>query len=260
MYPSLAASARLQSNIIHALILQDMSARYARTRLGVFTSVLEPVVVVAAMYVIRFYIQGQHAVGGIPMVLFIVTGFMTDFSFRIVAGQVINATERRASSRMFPQVTSLDVIAARSVSGSIVSAGAMIITFAVASVITGGLPSNLLICLIAGAFTYALAISSGVLMGVVLRRYPGLRVLIGSLLRINFVLSGAAFLGTELPRSMLVYVSWNPTFHVVELMREGWFRHYVSPVANPFYIIACILGMLAIALPLERLTNKKQIT
>lgn len=256
MSGSLAASFRLQSTIVQALILQDMSARYARTRLGALTALFEPVMVVIGTYVIRFYIQGAHSIGGIPMVLFIVTGFMTDFCFRIVTGNVMSSADRKAPSRMFPQVTSLDVVIARAISGTTVSAGAMVITFIIASLMTGRAPSDVLYCLIAASLTFTLAIATGLMVGVILRRYPVMRVFVGALLRINFVLSGAAFLGTEFPRQYLGYISWNPTFHVVEMMREGWFRGYVSPVANPIYVLACIAGLLSIGMPLERLTRR----
>ena len=259
MNESLSASLKLQSTIVHALILQDMSARYARTRLGVFTAVVEPVVVVGAMYIIRFYIQGQHSVGGIPMVLFVVTGFLTDFCFRIVTGIIISSTERKTSSRMFPQVTSLDVVIARAISSTTITGGAMIVVFFIASLMTGRPPADMLLCFIAGWAVFSLAIPVGMVLGVVLRKLPGLRILVGSLLRVNLVLSGAFFLGTELPARLLPYVSWNPTFHIIELMREGWFHGYVSPIASPAYILVCCLGFLSLGLPLERLTRGSQV-
>lgn len=260
MSPPLAPALRLQSTIIHALILQDMSRRYANTRLGALTAVIEPVLVVAALYLFRVFLQGQVRVGGMPVALYLVTGFMPGFAFRIVASTVMSAAERKASARMFPQVTSLDVLLASAISSSMVSVGAMLIVFVATAVGLDMMPADLLMVFLASWLTCVLGAAVGIVLGVVLRRLPGLRLVISSLLRINFILSGVAFLGTEVPPGLLPYVSWNPTFHAIEMMREGWFRGYVSPVAEPLYILACVTGLVAVGLPLERITNRKLLT
>jgi len=250
-----SAALRLQSSIVHALILQDMSQRYARTRLGALTAIIEPLVMVGSLYLLRYLTSGS-TVHGMPLALFIASGFLPVYGFRLVASAVMAATSRRAAARLFPQITSFDIILAQAIASTLISAATMMLAFAIAVLLTGVPPADLLTMFVACWLILMLAAAFGLLIGVVLRRLPGFVLIVSALLRVNMMLAGAGFLGTEIPPKLLPLITWNPTFHCVELLREGWLHFYESPFADWGYVLVCTLAMLAIALPLERLSGR----
>ena len=48
------------------------------------------------------------------------------------------------------------------------------------------------------------------------------------------------------------YLTWNPVLHCMEMLREGWFVTYTSPVADPDLCPGVVLGLLLLGLSLER--------
>jgi capsular polysaccharide transport system permease protein len=64
--------------------------------------------------------------------------------------------------------------------------------------------------------------------------------------------SGLFFCITMLPLAFWPYVTWNPLFHVTELVRDAWFEGYVSPIASPTYVVECTLVLLFLGLSVER--------
>ena len=257
MTGSLAPSLRLQSTIVHALIMQDMNRRYAQSRLGSLMAVVEPLILIGGIYILRAYIQGATRVGSVSLALFLVTGFLTYFCFRFVVSAVAASGQRRTAALMFPQVTALDAMIAQSISSCVIYAAVLVLAFGLLVVWTGIRPNDYLYIFIAGFLTLAQAVAVGLVLGCILRVFPGLQLFVGLLMRIDLLFSGAMFLAAELPRSILPYVDWNPTFHTIEMMREAWFPGYVSPLADPAYVVELIIVLLAIGLSFERITSAR---
>lgn len=256
MTGSLAASLRLQSTIVHALIMQDMNRRHADSRLGSLMAIVEPLLLLVGIYFLRTVVKGAGTVGGVPIALFLVTGFLVHYCFRRVVQAVMTAGARKASAQALPQVTSLDVVAAQALSTLAVFTAVMIVGFTALMLGYGIRPNDTLMVFIGSGLTLLLGIAVGLAVVPLVRVFPGLRMFIGLLLRIDMVFSGAAFLASEVPTSLLPYVSWNPTFHTIEMMREAWFPGYVSPIADPAYVVAVFIVLLAIGLAGERLTSR----
>ena len=251
------SAVRVQKSILHALLLRDMHARYAGSRIGVLVEVFDALLQVAFMIAIRYVLKGKHGPYGMSLAVFVTTGYLTFYIFRVLLVRTMAAMSSRASALMFPLVTDMDVVVAAVLSTVVTYALVLVLCFATAVLLFGGEPPRDLLGVIgAAAMMMWLGTSCGMVMGVIVRIFPGLRILVGPALRIGMYASGALYLASELPAWLLPYVVWNPTFHVIEMMREGWIGTYDSPVASLSYVLEVGLIATLLGLALERTTGR----
>ena len=74
----------------------------------------------------------------------------------------------------------------------------------------------------------------------------------GPVMRPLFWISGLFFTANALPSHIREYFLWNPIFHCVEIVRDGWFTQYHAAYASPGYVLAWTIVLLFIGLTLER--------
>jgi capsular polysaccharide transport system permease protein len=55
-----------------------------------------------------------------------------------------------------------------------------------------------------------------------------------------------------IPSNIRRMLLWNPVFHCIEIIRDGFFVGYRGEFASPQYVMAWILGLTFIGLTLER--------
>lgn len=256
MSGSLAQSLQMQGSIIHALFMKDMQSRFTTGRLGALITIGEPLIVVTGLYVLRFYVLGVQVVHGLPLIVFIVTGYMIYHCFRVITAGVTSGTSKKANSQIFPQVTSMDQIAARACSSMFTNGTAMLIAFVLAYLWTGVQPASFLLLIEAGMLGLFLGVPVGMIIGGIARLFPFVTLVTSLLLRLNLFVSGVLVTADEAPASLLHVMIWNPTFHVIEMMREAWYPGYTSAYADPVFVMTCLLIALAVAMSLERMTSR----
>src|SRR5690348_4992596 len=100
----LAQSLHTQWTVVYALVLREMHTRYANSRLGYVIAIVEPVFTMTILSLILYYVRGRHTRHGMPMVLFVVTGYVIWYAFRHIAIGV-STSMRQRSMLMIPQVT-----------------------------------------------------------------------------------------------------------------------------------------------------------
>lgn len=254
---SLARAYRMQSMIVHALMMRNMQTRNSNSRLGLILNVIEPALMIFTIIAMRFYLSGSGQVFGMPLALFVTTGFMPYHFSRMIVNDITGAARNKTPVLMFPSVTSLDGIIARILLASIVFTLTVIISFVIVIEIYGGSPPNdYLLAAIALCMILWYSAILGVLFGVASRIFPVVTLLIPPLMRVSILLSGALYLAVELPPSILRIAVWNPLFVGIEMMREAWIEGYVSPAVSPNYFLGANLVLTVVALSLERLTRR----
>src|SRR5678815_5134286 len=92
---AIAASLRMQGAIVYALFLREMNARYASSRLGYLLAFVDPVVGITMVAAVRYYIRGTHTRHGLPMVLFVITGYLVWYAFRHTATELSRAVNQK---------------------------------------------------------------------------------------------------------------------------------------------------------------------
>ncbi len=253
---SIGASLRTQGTVIYALFLRDMNSRYAGSRLGYIMAFVDPVVGIAMVAMVRYYIRGLHTRHGIPMVLFIVTGYLVWYAFRHTASELSKVVQQKSQMLMFPQVTMLDTIAARAILAWFTYMGVMITLSAGCIVFTGASwPREPALAMYAVIIGLWLGGACGILMGVSIRFIPVLNYVYIGVFRAGPFISGAIFTADELPRWLHPWLAVNPVFHACELIRMAWIPSYTSPIANMTFPLVCGLLLTIAALLAERATR-----
>lgn len=251
----LAGSLRTQSTVIYALFIRDMNSRYANSRLGYLMAFMDPVFGIAIVAGVRYYVRGLQTRHGMPMVLFVVTGYLVWYAFKHTSNEIRGVTEQKSSKAMmmFPQVTLLDVILSRGILAWFTYMGVLAMLSMGIIFFTHSPPpkdNGLVIYVIFVALW--LGGSIGVLMGLSLRFIPSLSWIYMALFRAGPFVCGAIFTADELPAWLHPYLAWNPVFHLCDLARVAWAPSYISPIATVQFPFLCALCSSVFALLAER--------
>lgn len=249
-------AAATQIRVLGALILRELATMAGQRTLPFLDLLTRPAIMILAFYVVG-RAAGSFTPQGFPLLLFLVTGFLTWQTFIYCFQQV--STERQSALLYFPHVTSLDVMLGR-VAVAFVIRNAIFILFCAIGMLfeQTPLPDDPLGVLIAFWSALALALTLGMLAACVSRYTSILDDLWNGVRLLGHALSGVFFLGTAVPNPILDIMRWNPLFHSVEWLREAWWGGYKSPIADPLYIFYCIFFMFAAGLAFERLSRRRR--
>ena len=254
----LAPAFRLQTTIVHALMLREMASRGAKSRVGLIFAILDPLFGVATLFCIRYFLHGKVVMFGIPLAIFLASGYLPYFVFRQILRNTMNAAAAETPTMMFPQVTQLDAIIARILTTTLVNCAAMVVGFVfVIIAFHAEPPGDILKMILATLFLAWIGAILGLVIGAIAKFFPAILYVIGPVLRGGTYVTGPLFLAIELPQEWLRYVSWNPALHAIEMMREAWFPFYDSPVVDIGYLLKfCITGTV-LALSLQRVAQQR---
>ena len=102
----------VHGRVVNALVLRETKTRYGEHKLGFVWAFLEPIIMVLVMYVIFSAMRAEMG-GGIPIALFMISGFVPFAIFRDTMMQSQGAIKQNTSLLGFPQVSTYDLILAR---------------------------------------------------------------------------------------------------------------------------------------------------
>ncbi|MCK0067993.1 ABC transporter permease [Kordiimonas laminariae] len=245
----------IQRDVIFAIFLREMNARFSRYTFGNVWIILEPLVMIG-MFMLLFGLRGRGEFGFVEPPVFVYTAFLP---FRLLWNSTMRSNLRAAGAVRglmgFRQVKLFDVYLARSV----VEGG----VFLVSMTVVGGLlwwwgfdvlPNDFLLVLSYCILFWLFAISFGILASVVSRFSPEITKLINLMTMPLLFLSAVFFPMTFVPKEFHSIMAKNPILHAMELIREAWFVQYTSPVADVGYLGAWVLGLMTLAISGYRLS------
>ncbi len=239
-----------QARVIFAIILRDTKSRYGEHKLGFLWVLLEP-----ALFIIGFAIMhaaiGSSAPHGMGTELFMLTGVAPYLLFRGTMTQAAAAITANKALLAFPQVTTFDLIFARSLlEFATVISVTVILLFAV---IAFGIevqieyPMQFL-----GAFClfYMTGLGLGMSLGALAPFMPSIRQISDQVFgRPLFFTSGLFFTADQIPESIRNILLYNPLLHMTELVRSAFFKTFESThmdlrYASLFALILLVFGLL----------------
>jgi capsular polysaccharide transport system permease protein len=245
---------KFQFQVLRALILRDMNARFGDKRLGYIWGLLNPVMVVITLLII-FTVRQRSAPPALPLLVFIATGFPFFFAFTTMwNGANANPGD---GTLMFPQVTFLDLVISRLVLEFLTQTTAFFVICLGLILILGlQLPADPINVLM--AYWGAMWIGIGVgLSNMALKRVaPIVDQLLSPIKRLGIFISGVVFTASQLPSFLLPYFSWNPIFKCIEIARTSWYPSYQSPLYRPWDVVIVGIGLLAFGIAAERVTRR----
>jgi capsular polysaccharide transport system permease protein len=243
-------AARVQGRVIHAVVLREVKTMFGRYQLGYIWALIEPIMYVAVLVVI-FNLFGRASVAGMPLSLFIITGILPYLMFVRTVQAAMQAVEANRALLTFPQVTPIDIVAARTILQIVTTLVVFAVIVVGVAVVLGPFriadPMAVAWWLIAAGL---LGAGAGAFFGAWTSIFPAVERLVPTLLsRPLFFVSGVFFTADLIPENVRPYALLNPLLHVIELLRSAFFPDFDSAYGDPGYAFlslaaAVFLGLL----------------
>lgn len=245
-WSEVATAVNTQARVIHALIMRETLSRYGDHKLGFIWAILEPLLFVSLLAVTFSYLRSDSP-SGMPLVPFMISGFVPFLMFRNCMNQLKGAVASNRTLLGFPQVTIFDVIAARVLLEGAVMGFVFAFILGMAHLIGFEVRiENPLGVLMVSVSLLALGAGLGFFLGSVTPIVPSVGQISGILFgRPLFLTSGLFFTASSVPEPFRGWLLYNPIMHLMELMRSYFFYEFESEHGSWVYAGSWVLGMLA---------------
>lgn len=242
-------------------MLRETLGRYGQTKLGFIWALLEPIIWITVFVGIAIAIRSRNP-GGIPLVLFMVTGFVPFLMFRNSMNQMQGAIASNRNLIGFPQVTSFDVIIAR---GMLEWAISFVVFPTILIMVHVFLGHEIRVENPLGVFAVfgllmMLGAGLGFLFAALSPIWPSSRQFTSVVLGRPLLLSsGLFFTADSLPTQLRDILLWNPILHMMELLRSEFFVEFDTKYGEWSYALSWSVGALAFGLLVHQALRRRAI-
>jgi len=253
---SMAGALSVQLRVIVALVLRELVSEFGQSRLAIFWLIFRPAFLIALFYGLSM-IYHRLTPQGMPLMAFLVTGWAAYFLFMRSIKDTSGNVRGGAGLLMFPHMTTLDIFISQAITEWFVYSFVFVLFVGFALLVERSpAPANPLQVILAYWSCGLIGTLVGLILSSASRVVPAVDHLSLPIRRLGQFVSGVIVTAADTPTSVLPYMTWNPLFHAIELMREAWWPAYVSPIADAWYLFRCLFFMTAAGLILERSTRK----
>jgi capsular polysaccharide transport system permease protein len=255
---SLARGAFIQFQVIHALILRETRTKFGEHQLGYLWAVLEPLFWVLTFWGM-YQVIGRPISGGLDNLTFLTTGVLTYELFSNNVSRIAEAINGNKPLLFYPQVQPVDLVWARAALESVTIGAVFVLILGGNAFVRGEWPqidSALMVFagLAAAAF---LGTGLGLMLCMLGEMFPVVDRLSGPVMRPLFWVSGLFFTLDEVPAEVRDLFLLNPVLHTLEVVRDGWYPEYSSPLVSLFYPFCFGLAFMVVGLLLERIVRRR---
>lgn len=247
-----------QARVVWALMLRETLSRYGDFKIGFLWAFIEPFLTVM-VFVLVFAATRTDSPGGMPLIQFMLTGFVSFSLFKDPLSQMQGAVAQNKNILAFPQVTTFDVLTARALLEAAIST--FVLAFMLSMAHLFGYHSNIENPLGVVAVLALMAIMGtglGFLIASIEPIIPSLRKIVNVLTgRPLFLGSGLFYVAESIPSQVREYFLYNPVLHCMELLRSEYFYEFDTAYGSWSYVIAWAFGSLAIGLAAHRGLRRK---
>lgn len=248
----------LQVRVIGALVLRETRATFGTSHIGYLWAVITPAASVGVLVFI-FSLIGRQPPFGESLALFFATGILTLEFFNKLSGTLMKTFDANKALLTYPSIKQTDALFARTILISITYLMIMLIFFGLLIALDlAALPRHPHRLLAAFGATAALGFGFGTLNAVIVSIWASWEHIEKVLTRPLLLVSGVFYIPSSLPQEAIAVLQWNPVLHLVEWMREGYYRDYGSTVFEPTYPLGVAMMLVLLGLAGERLFRKKR--
>lgn len=251
---------RTQCRVTHALIMRETLTRYGDFKLGFVWAFLEPIVGVL-IFVGIFAAMRSDNPGGMPLFLFMLTGFVPFSLFKGPWGQMQSAIAHNKVLLSFPQVTTFDVLVARSILESLITLLVFALLLVLCHLVGFEVRVERLLEVLGALFLLAtLGTGFGFFFASLEPVIPSVRTFTSAVLgRPLFLGSGLFFTADTIPEPARDWLLLNPVMHCLELLRGAFFYEFETSHGSWTYAIAWAMGAMAVGLTTHRAMRRRAI-
>ncbi len=249
--PSLLHSLRVQTRVIHALMMREVITRFGRHNIGALWLLAEPMIFTLGVAFFWYAAKLNHGYG-VPIFAMAITGYSTVMLWRNTVGRCALAIQANLPLLYHRNVKVFDVLAARialEIGGATASFMILTVIFLWGEWIPPIVePSKVLFgWLMLAWFGFALSITIGGATGfsIIFERiwHP--------VSYIMFPISGAAFMSDWWAPGAREVLLLNPIVNCVEIIREGYYGgsfryHYDMSYTAVVNLLLTLVGLLLV--------------
>ncbi|HEU0221626.1 MAG TPA: ABC transporter permease [Paracoccaceae bacterium] len=238
--------------VFFALMMREMTTRYAKGTGGYLWAVLGPVLAILVMSMVFAQMFRTPSLGT-SFILFYTSGYVPFHMYGDVQNAVSGSVKYNRALMQYPAVTPLDAVLARATLSilTVLFVGVVILAGAIAVTST---PVNLDFEVLSLALLTAalLGVGIGSLNCVVIAFFPTWERLWRVATTPLFICSAIIYIYEEAPRAFQEILWYNPLVHVTGYMRSGIFGAYAADYVSLTYVWGLGLTVLLIGLYLAR--------
>ena len=250
-----------QLRVINALVMRETKTRYGNYKLGFLWALIEPLVGVS-IFVAIFSNLRQDDPGGMPLVTFMLVGFICYSMFRGPWGCMQTGISNSRNLLSFPQVTTFDVILARGILEVLVTF--FVLGFLLYMAWLAGFDVRcerplgvLMVCLL----LCTMGLGMGFLFASLEPMFPSIKQFGSAVMgRPLYFGSGLFYSADSLPAAVREYLLYNPILHMIELVRGEFFYEFETTYGSWFYASMWSFSTLAVGLLVHQAMHKRAIT
>ncbi len=245
-----------QINVIVALTIRELQSLQKSYNYGFAWALLEPIMFIGIVRLGKSFFGGLTP-PNMPPTTFIVLGIVPFYLYVAAVSVVYKSGGTQSNLLQFPRITPVDVAIALALRDFCIYFTLFCVFVVPASIYEHAWPpeNGLKVALAFIAF-WMLGVALGFVIGAANRVFPPVRQFFSYYNLANRMIGGMLFVITMIPSLYWPYLTWNPVLHCSEMVRDGWFATYTSPIASPSYVMLWILGLLLLGLSLERFERR----
>ena len=248
---------KTQFDVVKALTLREIQSQQTNLAYGYGWVLFDIMLSFIGLLIMKLAIRGFN-VPGMPPVTYLVSGLIPWLMFSSTYMAPESAINRNRRLLSLPGVTPLDLVLGSTLRilctyGLFFPVLATVASF-YEKVSFPRFPLGIILLFLS---CWLLGVSLGLVLMIFTRLYAPAGKFVGFFMRFSMILSGVFISIKIFPESIWPYLEWNPMLHVEELLRVYWFPGYVSPVANPAYVLECLVVLMCAGLLLERYARRR---
>ncbi len=239
--------------IMHALLLRELSTRFGRDNIGFLWIMGEPIIFAAGVSLLWSQIRPPYE-DGIPLIPFIITGYMPLILLRQIVGYSVNAVKGGVFLLYHRMITPLHLIISRSLIEFIgISMSFFVIVIVYHALGLMQFPTRFagFALIYEGWFLLAwVSISLGLVMSALAEIFEAVEKFIQIVTYVSIPISGAFLMAVDMPPKLRGMSMSLPLIHCFEMLRRGYFGDGVVTIYNASFAVAwaVILTLLGLIL------------
>ena len=213
------ANLRRYRGLLGLLVRRDLTVRYKRSMLGVWWTLLNPLLTVAVMWAVFSTIFRFEIPGDVPYVVYVLSGVMliTFFSQGVIASGSSIVDSAGILSKVYVPA---EVFAVAPALAALVNFGINVILLLVVQMIAGvGIPLTALLAPIPLLFLVMFVAGLGMMVASLAVAYRDVLDIVGVLLTIAMYATPGFYPVTIVPDRFLILIQLNPLYSYLEVFR-----------------------------------------
>jgi capsular polysaccharide transport system permease protein len=243
----------VQRNVVGAIMMRELVARWGRRNLGFAWLFGEPLIFALPVIAVWSVVRGKFE-HGLPMVAFIWTGYMPLLIFRHVTGGALNSMRTAAALLYHRRVTPLDLFIGRQGLEALGNLASAATSFAVLFIL-GAIewPRNYDLMLVGFLYTAWWSLTVALIVSCLSERSELVAHIWAPISYLYIFFSGFFLLADWMPEGLRrVALAIDPPLHCYEMVRGGMFGNLMHAHYDIPYLTFLLAGLTVFGLWLVR--------